>query len=97
MCHGYGHTADTCVVTYVDKLRPSHVPWDDVAAEHLLDVSEIVVSSGEGPVAELPSPPGFPPDSAPECPPPSSLAVRGLSLEESTLSASFARVIDHCF
>lgn len=42
--HRYGHSADTFVIAYAHKLRPTRVPKDDVAAEHLMDVSELVDS-----------------------------------------------------
>lgn len=90
-CHCYGPSADTCVILYADKLRPSHIPSDDAAAEHLMDVSEIVDSSGEVSVAELPSSPGLPPDLAPECPPTGLSAVSRLSLEADRLSCTHRR------
>ncbi|XP_077486303.1 uncharacterized protein LOC144097455 [Amblyomma americanum] len=47
-CRRFGHTAENCVLSYADRLRQGQ--WsreDDVASEHIMDVSEVVDATGE--------------------------------------------------
>lgn len=46
-CHRYGHSAGECAFTYADKLRQGAGPNNSEAAEHLMDVSEVVDATGE--------------------------------------------------
>ncbi|XP_077512795.1 uncharacterized protein LOC144123970 [Amblyomma americanum] len=47
-CRRFGHTAEYCVLSYADRLCQGQ--WsreDDVASEHIMDVSEVVDATGE--------------------------------------------------
>ncbi|XP_077485370.1 uncharacterized protein LOC144095551 [Amblyomma americanum] len=47
-CRRLGHIAENCVLSYADRLRQGQ--WsreDDVASEHIMDVSEVVDATGE--------------------------------------------------
>lgn len=50
-----------CVATYADKLRMGVVPFDYVATEHLMNVTDVHQTSGDLPQPE-PDPPPHPYD-----------------------------------